>query len=111
MKGTVYKCGVCSKIFGTSFEADGLSCPYCGEFIIPIADVIDRNQYIALSSNKDKKENVKRRIQVKCIKKIGRYNIGDVFRAEVINHNEIKLDNGEVYPSKYFIDTWTNSTP
>ena len=52
MKGTVYQCIECKKVFGTTFIADGIDCPYCGELIVPVGDVIDRNMYKELEEKK-----------------------------------------------------------
>ena len=45
MKGDVYSCYECKKVFATTFIADGISCPYCGGWIGPIGETIDRKQY------------------------------------------------------------------
>jgi hypothetical protein len=58
MKGTVYQCIECKKVFGTTFISDGINCPYCGGLIGPLGDVIDRTEYKELERKKKLKKFV-----------------------------------------------------
>ena len=45
MNGNVYRCLDCYKVLGTTFESDGLRCPYCDGLIVPIGKVFSKDQF------------------------------------------------------------------